>query len=138
MRKRIAVLTVALLALAMNTAFAGNAQSIKGELKANITRSMNSFINENTLADSFVIYDPVAGELKKLQLQKLHSGIMKKSDFYVRCADFKDSSGKLYDIDFLVVEDGASVKTVEAVVHAAVDPEHDLNAADTTVNFPKQ
>ncbi len=119
MRKRIAVLTVALLALAMNTAFAGNAQSIKGELKANITRSMNSFINENTLADSFVIYDPVAGELKKLQLQKLHSGIMKKSDFYVRCADFKDSSGKLYDIDFLVVEDGASVKTVEAVVHAA-------------------
>jgi hypothetical protein len=119
MRKRIAILTLAFLALQMNTAFAGNDPSIKGDLRDNISKSMNSFIDENTLQDSFVIYDPVAGELKKLQLQKLHSGIAKKSDFYVSCADFTDSSGKLYDVDFLVVEDGDSVKTVEAVVHSA-------------------
>lgn len=119
MRKRIALFIAALLVLEMTAAFAGDDPSIKGELRDNITQSMNAFINENTLTDSFVIYDPVAGELKKLQLQKLHSGIAKKSDFYVSCADFKDSSGKLYDIDFLVIDDGGSVKTVEAVVHAA-------------------
>ena len=119
MRKRTLLLSLALITLQVNTAFAGNGPGIKGELKNNIKNSMESFINRNTLDDSFVIYDPVAGELKKLQLQKLHAGIAQKGDFYVSCADFSDSSGKLYDIDFLVVEDGRSVKTVEAVVHAA-------------------
>jgi hypothetical protein len=119
MRKGTLLLLPALIALQISTAFAGDGPSVKGELKDNIKSSMKAFIDRNTLDNSFVIYDPVAGELKKLQFQELHDGIAHKGDFYVSCADFNDSNGKLYDIDFLVVEDGLSVKTVEAVVHAA-------------------
>lgn len=45
-------------------------------------------IKQNSVDNKCIIYDAVAGELKKLEFDKLHRGIVKKVDFYVSCADF--------------------------------------------------
>ncbi len=62
-------------------------------------------------------YDAVAGKLLDLKFEKLHSGIVKKGDFYVSCADFVDQSGRAVDMDFLVVPAGKKVRTVQGLVH---------------------
>jgi len=118
MKKGILLSLVLLMALQVSVVSAGDDPSIKGKLRKNITKSMTKFIDRNTFQDSFVIYDPVLGELKKLTLVKLHSGIVKKGDFYVSCADFTDTRGAAYDIDFLVVDNEGRLRTVEAVVHS--------------------
>jgi hypothetical protein len=54
----------------------------------------------------------------QLKFLKLHEGIVKKGSFYVSCADFLDERGQKVDLDFLVIPDGDSLKTVQAVVHS--------------------
>ena len=64
-----------------------------------------------------ILYDAVADTLLKLQLDGLHEGIVKKSDYYVSCADFSDHNGKYYDLDFLVVEETGKFRALQGVVH---------------------
>ena len=97
---------------------AADDSSIKGSLRENIKASMMSHIKGNMIDDTYVLYDAVAGRLMKLKLDKLHDGIVKKGDFYVSCADFYDNNGKKIDVDFLVLKDGAQLKTIQAVVHS--------------------
>ena len=92
--------------------------SIKGKLRANIQTTMSKFINDHTVKRTFRIYDPVAGKLHKLKLDKLHKGIVKKGDFYVSCADFVDSKGRKFDLDFLVLPDGNKLVATQAVIHS--------------------
>ena len=92
--------------------------SIKGSLRENIKTSMMSHIEGNMVDNTYILYDAVEGRLMKLKLDRLHDGIVKKGDFYVSCADFFDRSGKKIDVDFLVLKDGAQLKTIQAVVHS--------------------
>ncbi|MCH7589677.1 hypothetical protein IIB34_01415 [PVC group bacterium] len=102
----------------ISSAYAGDDPSIQGELRGNIGNAMRDFINENTVEGHFFVYDGVQGELKSLAYDNLHSGIVKKGDFYVSCADFTDEAGNSYDIDFLVADTGNGFKTVESLIHA--------------------
>ncbi|VAX11599.1 hypothetical protein MNBD_GAMMA26-505 [hydrothermal vent metagenome] len=97
---------------------AGDDASIKGELRQNIQTSMSSFIQKQNIDGSMYVYDAVDGKLLKLELDELHSGIVKKGDFYVSCADFIDDKGRKVDIDFLVrpAEDG--LVTTQALIHS--------------------
>jgi hypothetical protein len=92
--------------------------SIKGNLRENIKSSMMSFIKDNMIDDTYILYDAVDGRLLNLKLDKLHDGIVKKRKFYVSCADFYDIDGKKIDVDFLVIKDGEQIKTIQAVVHS--------------------
>ncbi len=92
--------------------------SIKGKTREGIQSAMKSHIDGNIVDGKYVIYDAVAGKLKKLKLDKLHEGIMKKADFYVSCADFVDDGGNKYDLDLLVVDKGGGFRVLETVVHA--------------------
>ena len=53
-----------------------------------------------------------------LKYDKLHEGIIKKSSFYVSCADFFDNNGRKVDLDFLVIKDSEQLKTIQAVIHS--------------------
>ncbi len=64
------------------------------------------------------VYDSVQGSLLKLKLDKLHSGIVKKGDFYVSCADFKDQAGRKIDVDFMVRPSGNKLITTQALIHS--------------------
>ena len=99
-------------------ALAGDDSSIKGELREGIQNSMKSFIDRNTGGGVYYIYDPVDDKMLKLAFKKLHKGIVKKGVFYVSCADFTDSDGKIVDLDFLVIPDGDKLLTTQAVVHS--------------------
>jgi hypothetical protein len=98
--------------------WAGNDPSIKGNLRSNIQSSMNDFIKHQSIDGSMYVFDAAKGSLLKLKLDKLHSGIVKKGDFYVSCADFKDQQGRKIDIDFLVRPDASKFITTQALVHS--------------------
>ena len=106
------------LSLLVGSAYAGNDPSIKGVLREGITQSMKVFIDRNMIGDTYRIYDAVSGKMANLTFIKLHDGIVKKGDFYVSCADFVDAQGKKYDLDFLVVPDGDTLVTTQAIIHS--------------------
>ena len=119
--KSFLVLTVStyiILFAGFTSVWAGDDPSIKGNLREGIMSSMKSYIETNMINGTFYIYDAVEGDLKRLKFLKLHEGIVKKGDFYVSCADFLDERGQKVDLDFLVMPDGDSLKTVQAVVHS--------------------
>ena len=122
MLSRFSLSVVATLAVALLVWPAGlgaaNDPSIQGQLRADIQASMRHFIDERASDGVYLHYDAATGELLTLKFKELHSGIVKKGDFYVSCADFTDSTGKLFDLDFLIraVED--KLQTSQAIVHA--------------------
>ncbi len=99
------------------SALAADDPSIKGELRTNVQQSMSDFINNQTIDGSMYVYDSVKGGLLKLKLDKLHDGIVKKGDFYVSCADFKDQNGNKVDVDFMVRPSGDKLITTQALLH---------------------
>jgi len=99
-------------------AWAGNDPSIKGDLRSNIQESMSKYINTNTVNGKVYLYDAVKGDLLKLKLDSLHSGIVKKGGFYVSCADFVDQNNRKIDVDFLVVQNGDGLITSQALIHS--------------------
>ena len=114
---RLAAILVLLLVSAP-LASAADDPSIKGDLRENIRTSMLAFIKDHMIDNTYILYDAVDGRLLNLKLHKLHDGIVKKEGFYVSCADFYDKDGKKVDVDFLVIEDGEQLKTIQGVVHS--------------------
>jgi len=114
------VLTILIALITFNTAgvlLAADDPSIKGKIRSNTQSAMAEHINENTYNGKYIIYDAVTGKLLRLDFGELHKGIVKKDDFYVSCADFADSQGNKYDLDFLVVDNGGNFEVFEAIVH---------------------
>jgi len=99
------------------TAFAADDPSIQGERRSAIQAAMQAHIDHNTVNGHYVVYDAVTDDLLKLKLDRLHDGIVKKADFYVSCADFHDTEGAYFDLDFLVVEEEGSFRALQGVVH---------------------
>ncbi|VAX21022.1 hypothetical protein MNBD_NITROSPINAE02-479 [hydrothermal vent metagenome] len=99
-------------------AWAGNDPSIKDKQRSDIQSAMANHVVNTQKGGVYLHYDPVAGKLKKLKLKKLHSGIVRKGDFFVSCADFTDTNGKLYDLDFLVLEKNGKYMVNQSIVHA--------------------
>ncbi len=99
------------------TASAAADPSIKGEKRSAIQAAMQEHIDRNTVDGHYVLYDAVTDDLLKLKLAKLHDGIVKKSDYYVSCADFHDSKGVYFDLDFLVIEKDGKFRALQGIVH---------------------
>ncbi len=112
------VIAAALLISGLTTvAFAGDDPSIKAKVRTDIQAAMEDHIKHNTIGDHYMIYDAVDGKMRKLTFEKLHKGIVKKSDFYVSCADFVDAGGEKVDIDFFVVDKDGSYSVLQGLVH---------------------
>ena len=103
---------------AATVVIAADDPSIKGALRENIKTSMMTFIESNMINDTYYVYDSIGGKLLELKFAKLHEGVVKKGNFYVSCADFVDQNGSKVDLDFLVINDGQNLKTIQAVVHS--------------------
>jgi hypothetical protein len=97
---------------------AGDDPSIKGDLRVRIQAAMNTYVASQTINGVFRVYDPVEGRLLRLKFKALHSGIVRKGDFYVSCADFVDQAGRRIDLDFLVLPDGRALRATQALVHS--------------------
>ena len=102
-----------------NALFAADDPSIKGDKRTKIQAAMSEMIERNTVDGVYSLYDPVKEELHHLDLVELHDGIVKKGNYYVSCADFRNSEGKLLDLDFLVLEKDGGFIATQAVIHKA-------------------
>ena len=91
--------------------------SIKGEKRTGIQAAMTEHITNNSVDGRYILYDPVDDKVLKLKLDDLHDGIVKKSDYYVSCADFTSTNGTYYDLDFMVVEKDGEYKALQGFVH---------------------
>ena len=114
MKNFIGILFMLTLAL---SAHAADDPSIKGERRSAVQEAMQKHIDQNTVDGHYVMYDAVTDDLLKLKLTKLHDGIVKKSDYYVSCADFHDRAGTYFDLDFLVIEKEGRFRVLQGVVH---------------------
>lgn len=90
---------------------------ITGDLRVNIQEAMKHHIGSNRIEGQYVLYDAITGQLLRMKLEELHSGIVSKGDFYVSCADFKDDAGNTYDIDFMVAGPVDNLRVFRALVH---------------------
>ncbi len=113
----VVLVSLFLFTLAASSSLAGDDPSIQGELRKGIQVSMKEFVDKQTIGGVYRHYDPVAGKLLELEPGEIHSGIVKKGDFYVSCADFVDPEGHKLDLDFLVIESGGELRTMQAIVH---------------------
>lgn len=102
---------------ASNMLMAADDPSITGKPRTESQKAISDHIEENMLGDNYIIYDDVSGKLMMLELKELHSGIVKKGDFYVSCADFVDAEGNKYDLDFFVAENNGDYIMYDAIVH---------------------
>lgn len=92
--------------------------SIPADMQKGIHSAITDHVNQHLVSGRYVIYDAVAGHLKKLKLEQVHEGIGKMGDFYVACADFVDPKGIKYDLDLLVAEEQGQFRVLETVVHS--------------------
>ncbi len=99
------------------TAHAGDDPSIPSEHKTLVQQAMATHIKAHGVADRYVIYDAVEGDLLRLQFGELHPGVVRKGEFYVSCADFTNARGALVDVDFLVARGEGGFRVIESVVH---------------------
>ena len=114
-----AFLASLVLLLTTAAAWAGDDPSIKGDLRTNIQAAMDDFVKDQSVGGVVRIYDPVEGRLLQLQSYELHSGIVRKGDFYVSCADFVDQDGRKIDVDFLVLPDeSGKLRATQGIVHS--------------------
>ena len=134
MKKVVASIIFMLLSITL-VVFAGNDQSIKGEQRQSIQKAMQMHVNDNTVNGNYYIYDAVTNDVKSLKYKKLQSGIVKKENFYVSCADFTDDTGKLYDMDFLVAEHDGSYKVVDSILHKVDGEERKYETQIPIVKF---
>jgi hypothetical protein len=108
--------------------------AIQGEPRQNSQSAMKTHIDQNSINDKYIIYDAVAGQIKRLSFKELHSGLVKKGDFYVSCADFVDDKGNLYDIDLLVAEEEGDYSVYQAIVHKINGEKRDYSIEEKTSN----
>ncbi len=112
------LIALAVLTFFASSAFAADDPSIKGEIREHLETAMLEHVEIATIGDHYLIYDPVAGALKKLEFKKLHKGVVKKGPFYISCADFVDGDGRAYDLDFFVAKKGDKLHVLQALVHS--------------------
>lgn len=101
----------------VTTVMGGDDPSIQGKARTGSHDAMKQHVAANAWNGYYIIYDWVEGDLKRLNFKGLHSGIVKKGEFYVSCADFTDDKGNEYDIDFLVAEKDGEFMVFQALIH---------------------
>ena len=115
MKRLVMILFSGIFLLFGQVIYAEDDPSIQGETREESQKAMSKHISENSYQNKYIIYDAVTGKLLNLDFKELHSGIVKKGDFYVSCADFMDTNGNQYDLDFLVGKKDGEYKNPESL-----------------------
>ena len=100
------------------TAAAGDDKSIQGQLRKDIQKSMEQYINKQTIDGKLYVFDAVQNKLLTLTSGVPRPGIVKDGEFYLTCADYIDQNGNKVDLDFMVKVTGKSFITTQTIVHA--------------------
>jgi len=113
-----------------NSAMAGDDQSIKGQLRTDITNSMVEYIKKQTIDGKLYVFDAVQNKLLVLTSGVLHKRITRDGGFYITCADYIDQDGQKVDLDFFVKTSGNKQITTQTIVHAIADQYRPYHVSD--------
>ena len=119
--KLLIALAVGTAMLATAAAQAADDPSITGLMRSDIHAAMNTHINDSLLDGKYVVFDGKEGKVVRLSYDVMHKGIVRKGEFFVSCADFRDAAGTPYDLDFLVAETDDGYRVMQTVVHKVGD-----------------
>ena len=68
--------------------------------KAALQATMQRHIDRSLVNGAFLHLDFDSGDVQKLHPVKAHPIILQMGEYFVLCSDFRDSAGKLVNIDF--------------------------------------
>ncbi|MBI4357998.1 MAG: hypothetical protein HY584_01740 [Candidatus Omnitrophica bacterium] len=73
---------------------------------------------QEKLQGAFAIADERSGELRQLELVRVHDRVGKTGDYYYSCTDMKDvRSGDLLDLDFDIQDEGGNLSVAAVRIH---------------------
>jgi hypothetical protein len=80
---------------------------------------MREYVLEKSKKDgSFEIMDSVTGNMRYLELKRIHDRVGKTGDYFYSCADFKDTkSGELLDLDIDVENKDGELNVIDVRIH---------------------
>jgi len=84
-----------------------------------IRQSIRDYINEvESDEDTFTIYDDETGDVRELELVRVHDRVGKTGDLYYSCTDMRDvSTGEMLDLDFDVKAMLDDLSVVDVRIH---------------------
>ena len=87
--------------------------------KEELAKFIEQHVNGKAEAGKFTLKHPDTGKDLVLTLDRVHKDRLSQTakDTYFACADFKDSDGKLYDLDFWVQGTSGKMTVTETHLH---------------------
>lgn len=71
--------------------------------KVELQAAMQRHIDKNLVDGAYLHLNPRTGKVEELYPVAAHPMILKFSNYYVLCSDFRDKSGKKYNVDYYIV-----------------------------------
>jgi len=113
MRRLKALVLSLLICLSATTAFA------EGQAPESLRQTIRDHIaHQEKLQGAFAIVDERNGELRQLELIRVHERVGKTGDYYYSCTDMKDvNSGDELDLDFDIADESGALSVVAIRIH---------------------
>lgn len=87
------------------------ADDIRGAMKAYV-------MDQSGETGTFDVLDLETGELRNLELIRVHERVGKTGDYYYSCADFTDvNTGEMLDLDLDVEDKNGELSVVDVMIH---------------------
>lgn len=84
-----------------------------------VKKAIEDYIAQDTqLRGAFFLRDPRDGSVLRLSFDHLHEHVSPaEGGTHSACVDFKDDSGKVYDVDVYVKQSGSTYQPAKLVLH---------------------
>jgi len=102
----------------LNLAVSGFAGEVDEATRKQVQGEIKSYVDRDTdVKGRFLILDPRSDEPLALTFDHVHEGVHPHDRGYVACVDFKDRTGKVYDVDFVIGKASGSDSFAVREVH---------------------
>jgi hypothetical protein len=117
--KRLTLLATVLMAFGPAAmASAMEAPPLSDDQRQQVLDSIERYVQTDAaIKGTFLIVDPRSLKPLVLTFDHVHSTVKPAGDGYLACVDFRDASGRLYDVDVVVTLDGASPEVQTVRLH---------------------
>lgn len=89
--------------------------------KEKMAKAITDYIQEDARLKGgyFFVYDPDSKSPLQLTLDKVHKARLSQisDDTYFACSDFKEKSGKMFDLDFFMTIEDDKLVVTEVMIH---------------------
>ena len=119
--KRLRIFAVVALAASLaGLGPAAAAPELTDSQRQQVLASIASYVEQDeAIKGSFLLLDPRTSQPLALRFDHVHQAVEPDGDGYLACVDFKDSAGKVYDVDVVVALEGGATRVEQVRLHKA-------------------